>query len=125
VGRDLRLVFLYINAAAGADQTGDLTNMWRNPSFVAEPIDRRPAYDRAGLLATLSAMTSAFAVDYIRTLDVDGRDRPSEPDHIDHIAAAHFATQANVDGNGLARLSLYSYTAYPAPAAGQLRLAVG
>ncbi|SDX09070.1 GlcNAc-PI de-N-acetylase [Amycolatopsis xylanica] len=100
-GVNLRLVFLYIHAAEGADK-GDLYRMLANPSFVANPIDGRPGYTKAQFQSMLHALIVRADPDFIRTQSTIGHRmrRPDNTvDHIDHTAAAILTANACVDAN--------------------------
>ncbi len=110
----VRLIWTYINAAHGGDPDGDLKRMWDTPSFVAHPIDGRPSFTKASLNATLRELINTVAMDpddFIRVLDVWGRQLN---DHVDHVYAGLFAATANVDGNGKVAKRMDSYFGYAA-----------
>lgn len=95
----LRLVFTFISAAAGPDD-GDLARMWNDASFVARPIDGRPAYTRASFTALLRAILAQVNPDFVRVQDSFGF---QTGDHIDHVYAARFAMSANLVNGKVAR----------------------
>jgi LmbE family N-acetylglucosaminyl deacetylase len=114
-GTEVRLVFLFLQAAAGSfeDDVGDLQRMWRDPGFVARPIDGRPAYTGDGLLAVLRALNTQVQPTFLRTLDPWGAGMNS---NVDHIYAAHFVLAANQRPDGTAERRCDTYFDYIAAA---------
>lgn len=117
-GTNIRLVFTFIRAASGAanDPDGDLYRMWFDPTFEAQPIDGRPAYTRSSLLAMLSALISTAKPDYIRTQNTIAN--RTDPEHVDHIAGALFAAEADTsaDRTLIPRYEYYGYVISNMPA---------
>lgn len=105
--RTVELVFLDLDAAAGADP-GALKQLWQVPGFVANPIDGKPGYARDQLVDVLRGLVDYCAADYVRTGDTWGQDTA---DHVDHIAGAHFAGEALSPG-GITSKPRYEYLGY-------------
>lgn len=109
-GTNVHLVFTYIHAAAWPeDECGDLFRMLHDDSYVAEPIDGRPAYTKDSFVSMLSAIIDYVAPDYLRTLSTIGH---RNGDHVDHTASAILAADADVDGNGDTRIRRDEYEGY-------------
>jgi hypothetical protein len=107
----IRLVFPFINAAHGGDPDGDLRRMWLNPSFVAQPIDNRPAYTRASFVAMLKELIAHVDPEFLRITDPYGQ---QIGDHVDHAHAGRFAATANLDTAGKVVRRMDSYFGYAA-----------
>jgi LmbE family N-acetylglucosaminyl deacetylase len=109
-GTNVRLVFTYIHAAAGPeDICGDLWRMWHDPAFVAQPIDGRPAYDKASFIDLLRAILDTAGPDYIRSQSTIGH---RNGDHVDHVSGALLVADADVDDEGRTLIQRDEYTAY-------------
>lgn len=109
-GTNVRLVFTFIHAAAGPeDDCGDLWRMWHDPAFVAQPIDGRPAYDKASFIDLLRAILETAGPDYIRSQSTIGH---RVGDHVDHVSAALLVADADVDDAGLTLIRRDEYTGY-------------
>lgn len=109
---NVRLIWMFINAAHGTDPDGDLKRMWDNPAFVAHPIDGRAAFTKASLTSTIKEIIDSVATsaeDFIRVLDVWGKQLN---DHIDHQYAAWFAASANLTPAGKVIKRMDSYFGY-------------
>lgn len=109
-GTMVRLVFTFVHAAANPeDPCGDLWRLWHDPAFVAQPIDGRPAYDRASFLDLLRAVLDTAAPDHIRSPSTIGH---HQGDHIDHTSAALLVADADVDSAGLTVVRRDEYLGY-------------
>ncbi|MDR6594754.1 PIG-L family deacetylase [Saccharothrix longispora] len=107
-GTDVRLVFTFVHAAGGSDQCGDLYRLAHQPGFVARPIDGRAAYTRASFVEMLRDVIHTAGPDLIRSQSSIGHRQP-DPDHVDHVAGAVLAAEADTDaaGNTLVRRDEY------------------
>lgn len=105
----VRLVFTYVHAAAGADQVGDLARMWADPSFVAAPIDGRPSYTKDQFASMLRALADHVAPDFLRGHDPQGQQCG---DNVDHDRAGKFTCLSNLDPTGRMVRRLDSYFGY-------------
>ncbi len=109
-GTNLRLVFTFVHAAAGPeDNCGDLWRMWHDPTFVAYPIDGRPAYDKASFIAMIGAILDTAGPDLIRTQSTNGH---REGDNVDHTSAALLVADADVDEAGRTLIRRDEYLGY-------------
>lgn len=109
-GTNVHLAFTYVHAAAWPeDACGDLYRMLDDDSYVAEPIDGRPAYTKDSFVSMLSSIIDYVAPDYIRTGSTIGH---RNGDHVDHTAAAILAADADVDENGDTRIRRDEYEGY-------------
>lgn len=111
-GTNVHLVFTFIHAAAGPeDNCGDLYRMLQDWNYVAQPIDGRPSYNRITFISMLSALIGYVQPDYVRTQSTIGHRDPIV-DHVDHVAGAILAADADVDGLNNTSVSRYEYTGY-------------
>ncbi|RJQ77410.1 hypothetical protein D5S17_15820 [Pseudonocardiaceae bacterium YIM PH 21723] len=110
-GTGVRLLFTYIHAADGAhnDPCGDLFRLINQPGFRAQPIDGRPAYDRASFTAMLRAIIETAKPGHIRTQSTLGH---RQGDHVDHVAGAILAADANTDAAGKTLIRRDEYQGY-------------
>ena len=109
-GTNLRLVFTFIHAAAGPeDGCGDLWRMWHDPAFLAQPIDCRPAYDKATFIDLLRAILATAGPDYIRSQSTIGH---RFGDHVDHVSGALLVADADADAEGRTLIQRDEYTGY-------------
>ncbi|CAL9639692.1 hypothetical protein SUDANB95_06280 [Actinosynnema sp. ALI-1.44] len=110
-GARVRLLFTFVHAAGGSDQTGDLARMVLDESFVAHPIDGRAPYTRSSFVAMLHDVLAVARPDYVRTLSTVGH-RETDRDHVDHVAGAILAALADLDGAGRTWVRRDEYDAY-------------
>ncbi|WP_433268235.1 PIG-L family deacetylase [Actinosynnema sp. CS-041913] len=110
-GTRVRLVFTFVHAAGGSDQTGDLARMVFDESFVAHPIDGRDPYTRASFVGMLRDLLGVAGPDYIRTLSTVGH-REGDLDHVDHVSGAILAAQADLDEHGRTWIRRDEYDGY-------------
>jgi LmbE family N-acetylglucosaminyl deacetylase len=103
----VNLVFTYIHAANGSDD-GDLSRMWANPSFSAQPLNGA-AFTKASLLATLRALIDHVNPLFLRLMDPQGQELG---DHIDHRFAGRFTATANLDAGGRCVRRMDGYLGY-------------
>jgi LmbE family N-acetylglucosaminyl deacetylase len=91
-GTQVRLLFTYVRAASRLDRDGDLYRLWQDASYVASPVDGRKPFSRETYIETLRRVIATCNPDLVRTQDSSTtRNR----DHIDHIAGALLAMEAN------------------------------
>jgi LmbE family N-acetylglucosaminyl deacetylase len=110
VGTNVRLVFTFVHAAASPeDPCGDLYRMWHDPTFVARPIDGRPAYTKSSFIALIRAILDTTRPDYIRSQSTIGH---REGDNVDHVSAALLVADADVDSAKRTRIRRDEYTGY-------------
>jgi LmbE family N-acetylglucosaminyl deacetylase len=110
IGTSLRLVFTYMHAAAGPeDDCGDLWRMWHDPAFVAQPIDDRPAHDKASFIGLLRAILDTTGPDYIRSQSTIGH---RSGDHVDHVSGALLVADADTGAEGRTLIQRDEYTGY-------------
>ncbi|MEU4800834.1 PIG-L family deacetylase [Actinosynnema sp. NPDC023587] len=110
-GTGVRLVFTFVHAAGGSDQTGDLARMVLDGGFVANPIDDRPPYTRESFTGVLRDLLERAGPDYIRTLSTVGH-REEDRDHVDHTAGAILVALADLDEDGRTRIRRDEYAGY-------------
>ncbi|MBW4719099.1 PIG-L family deacetylase [Saccharothrix obliqua] len=110
-GTGVRLAFMFIHAAGGSDQVGDLARMVLDGGFQARPIDGRAPYTRDSFLGVLRDLLRRAGPDYVRTLSTVGH-REGDRDHVDHTAAAILAALADRDEHGRTWIRRDEYDGY-------------
>jgi LmbE family N-acetylglucosaminyl deacetylase len=111
-GTNVRLVFTFMHAAANPeDSCGDLFRMLHDPSFVANPIDGRAPYTYGSYVGMLRSIIQTANPNYMRTQSTIGH-RDAIVDHVDHVAGAILAADADVDGQNNTWKPRYEYSGY-------------
>jgi hypothetical protein len=83
--------------------------MWYLSDYAAEPIDKRPACNRASFLALLRAIIADARPRHILTQDTKA---VRTDDHIDHIVGAMFVSEADAH-EGKTLVERTEYYGYP------------